>query len=173
MREWSNPLDKLEIASPCSADWNQMFGSARKKFCSECSLNVYDISEMTQKEAEDLILRSEGRLCLRLYKRADGTVITKNCPVGWARVKRRMTRVSGAVAGLLGGFLMGVLGLGALRGIEDLTSQKQETPLAEIPIPSGDEVTFGLYGDIGSQSLANVGLEILTSRFLIGDSKEK
>lgn len=165
MRERTNPLDKLEIASPCSADWDKMFGSERKKFCSECSLNVYNVSEMTQTEAENLILRSEGRLCLRLYKRADGTVITKNCPVGWARVKRRMTRVSGAVAGLLGGFLMGLLGLGALRGLEGLSPEKEEDVQVAVPAQK-DEVNYISFGGMAApETLTSIGVDILTSRF--------
>lgn len=165
MREQTNPLDRLEIASPCSADWDKMFGNERKRFCAECRLNVYNIAEMTQLDAENLILRSEGRLCLRLYKRADGTVITKNCPVGWARVKRRMTRVSGAVAGLLGGFLMGVLGLGALRGLEGLSSEKEEDVQIAVPTKKGDVayVTFG--GMAAPETLQSIGVDILTSRF--------
>ena len=36
-----------------------------------------------------LLEEREGRICIRLYRRADGTVITADCPVG---VKRRRLR---------------------------------------------------------------------------------
>jgi hypothetical protein len=41
MKESTNPLDKIKIASPCGANWDEMYGSERKRFCAECKLNVY------------------------------------------------------------------------------------------------------------------------------------
>jgi hypothetical protein len=42
-------------------------------------LNVYNLSEMSQESAEALIAETEGRLCVRFYQRADGTVLTRDC----------------------------------------------------------------------------------------------
>lgn len=82
---FTDPLKNIRVAAPCPADWNEMYGDERKRFCSECKLNVYNLSGMTRREAERLIVNAEGRLCVRFFRRADGTVLTKNCPVGWAR----------------------------------------------------------------------------------------
>ena len=101
MENFTNPLDNIKVASPCSADWNEMNGDARKRFCSDCKLNVYNLSEMTKQDAENLLMKSEGRLCVRFYQRADGTVITQDCPVGWQAVKKRISKVSAAVASLV------------------------------------------------------------------------
>ena len=87
-----------------------MLGSDRKRFCGECKLNVYNLSGMTKAEAENLLLNSEGRLCVRFYKRADGSVLTKDCPVGWQAIKRRVSRMAAAAFALLIG-LLGGLGL--------------------------------------------------------------
>lgn len=107
MRKFTNPLDNIHVASPCSANWDEMFGDDRKRHCGDCKLNVYNLSNMTRREAEDLLVNSEGRLCVRFFRRADGTVLTKNCPVGWQAVKRRMSRIATAafsmVAGIFGG----------------------------------------------------------------------
>lgn len=107
MKQFTNPLDSIRVASPCSADWNQMYGNDRKRFCADCKLNVYNLSDMTRQDAENLIMASEGRLCVRYFRRADGTVLTKDCPVGWQAVKRRVSRAATAafsmVAGLFGG----------------------------------------------------------------------
>lgn len=89
MNRVDSPLNNLKVASPCSQNWNEMYGGDRKRFCGECKLNVYNLSGMTKAEAENLISNTEGRLCVRYYQRADGTVITQDCPVGWARVKQR------------------------------------------------------------------------------------
>lgn len=73
---------QLKIASPCPASWDDMEGDDRVRFCPECELNVYNIASMTEAEAVELIAEREGRVCVRLYQREDGTVLTRDCPVG-------------------------------------------------------------------------------------------
>lgn len=101
MSKFINPLSNVRIASPCSRDWNEMIGTERKRFCGECKLNVYNLSGMTRREAENLLLNSEGRLCVRFYRRADGSVLTKDCPVGWQALKQRVSRAATAFASLV------------------------------------------------------------------------
>ncbi|HEY2169141.1 MAG TPA: carboxypeptidase-like regulatory domain-containing protein [Candidatus Angelobacter sp.] len=88
-------LSNLRVAAPCSADWNQMAGDDRIRHCSQCNLNVYNLSAMTTCEAEELVSRREGRTCVRFYQRKDGTMLTQNCPVGWKIVVRKISRVAG------------------------------------------------------------------------------
>ena len=109
MSSFTSPLNSIKIASPCSADWNAMVGNERQRYCGQCKLNVYNLSGMTRKEAENLIMNSEGRLCARFYRRADGTILTKDCPVGWAAAKKRMSRVWTAVASV---FITALSGMG-------------------------------------------------------------
>lgn len=101
MNKFTNPLNGIKIASPCSQNWDEMIGTERKRFCGECKLNVYNLSGMTRGEAENLLSNSEGRLCVRFYRRADGSVLTKNCPVGWQALKRRVSKTATACASLL------------------------------------------------------------------------
>ena len=86
----------MRVASPCGVSWETMEGDARVRFCRLCSLNVYDISNMARAEVEALVLKTEGRLCGRMTRRADGTVLTKDCPVGLRALRRRATRTAGA-----------------------------------------------------------------------------
>ena len=101
MSAFTNPLDSIKVASPCSADWEGMVGNNRQRFCGQCKLNVYNLSGMTKSEAENLLMNSEGRVCARFFRRSDGTILTKDCPVGWAAVKKRISRVWTAVASML------------------------------------------------------------------------
>lgn len=110
MAKFDNPLNNVKIASPCSQDWNAMIGDNRKRYCGECKLNVFNLSGMSRAEAENLVMNAEGRLCVRFYKRADGSVITEDCPVGWARVKARTKVYATAVASLTFSFF-GAIGL--------------------------------------------------------------
>lgn len=102
-------LDDIRIASPCTANWNEMTGTDSVRFCGECKLNVYNLSNMTSAEAADLVGRTEGRLCVRLYRRKDGTTITKDCPVGLRAAVRRATRAAGAVLTAVFGLFSGVV----------------------------------------------------------------
>jgi hypothetical protein len=75
-----SPLDSLRIASPCQVSWDEMTGDDRVRFCPHCRLNVIDLSAMSRHDAEELLLRTTGRLCVRYYQRSDGTVMTQDCP---------------------------------------------------------------------------------------------
>lgn len=93
-------LEDIRIASPCPADWNQMVGDDKSRFCKQCEKNVYNLSAMTREEAELLVLSKEGNLCVQLWKRADGTVITADCPVGLRRKRMRLAAVIAVGSGL-------------------------------------------------------------------------
>ena len=95
----SNPLSNVKVAAPCPADWRSMYGNDRVRFCSQCRLNVYNLSAMTRPEAERLIMQTEGRLCVRFYRRADGTILTQNCPVGLRVIKERFNRIRTHILG--------------------------------------------------------------------------
>src|SRR5690242_12429282 len=94
-------LDSIEVAAPCTASWEQMQGDDRKRHCDQCRLNVYNLSEMSRSEAEALIRQHEGHLCVRFYRRADGTVITDNCPVGLRALRNRIIKHWAVVAAAL------------------------------------------------------------------------
>jgi hypothetical protein len=89
-------VPKLRIASPCSANWDLMAGDSRVRYCSQCKLNVYNFSEMTSGEIQQLIAERTGRLCGRFYQRADGRILTKNCPVGFRAAILRTSRAAAA-----------------------------------------------------------------------------
>jgi len=82
---------KIHIATPCQARWDEMKGDERARFCLHCSKHVYNLSAMSAPAAAELVREKEGNLCVRFYRRADGTVLHgKDCPVGMARYRQRM-----------------------------------------------------------------------------------
>ncbi len=90
-------LDRIRIASPCPARWEQMRGDNQVRFCDLCNLNVYDVSQMTRRQARAFMARSEGRVCARLYRRGDGTIITRDCPIGLRALRRRAAKTTAAI----------------------------------------------------------------------------
>ena len=95
-------LQNVRVASPCEASWEGMeaIDGERVKFCLHCAKNVYNLSEMTQSEAEGLLRKHEGRLCVRYYQRRDGTVLTRDCPIGAQAVRMALIRRSAVAASL-------------------------------------------------------------------------
>src|SRR3954469_7473856 len=89
-------LDDISVASPCPASWRDMVGSDTVRFCASCQKNVYNLSGMKRSEAVELLQATEGRMCIRFFRRADGTVLTEDCPVGVALLVRRAKRMTRA-----------------------------------------------------------------------------
>lgn len=104
-------LDQVGIASPCSIPWETMRGDERVRFCRQCRKNVYNFAEMTRGEITQLIQENEGHLCGRMYRRADGTLLTSDCPVGLRAVRHRLVRavcgVAATLLALVGGMVWG------------------------------------------------------------------
>ncbi len=145
MTKFDNPLSNLKVASPCSQDWDAMVGDNRKRYCGECKLNVFNLSGMSKTEAENLIMNAEGRLCVRFYKRADGSVITADCPVGWAKVKQRTKVYVTAFASLLFSFFSAI-------GLVTALNKSNENMMGDIatsatphrkPTPSNENKMMG------------------------------
>ena len=85
---------EIRIASPCSEKWESMQGDERVRFCARCSLNVFNIKELSEPEVRALFVKANGRVCGRIFRRPDGTVLTRDCPTGLAKLRRK------ALAGL-------------------------------------------------------------------------
>lgn len=127
MSRFDSPLDNIKIASPCSANWDEMFGNDQKRFCGECNLNVYNLSGMSKLEAENLLMGTQGRLCVKYYKRSDGTILTTDCPVGWEMVKRRLSVCTTAAFSMMLGLFSGLF------SVSLFTKQKAVVGRLQIP----------------------------------------
>ena len=159
----TNPLEEVRVAAPCPADWERMVGDERVRFCDRCSLNVYNLSGMSRREAEALVAGAEGRLCVRFFRRADGTILTRNCPVGLSAIKRRAARVAGASLSALLGFFAGLgLDFGLGRAASPTIMGALAVPAPELPGPPPPaEVPPAIMGDIyqlAEQGEAEVGM---------------
>ncbi len=108
MNAYDNPLEHVKVAEPCPANWDNMCGNEQVRFCGQCNLSVYNLSGMTRHEAEAFVTRAEGRVCVRFFRRADGTLLTENCPVGLRALKKRVTGIAKAAVSTVMGFVAGL-----------------------------------------------------------------
>jgi hypothetical protein len=141
-------LGKVTVASACTEKWSGMTGKGAVRFCNRCQLNVYDLSKLTTVQARALLGRFEGqRVCLRFFTRPDGTVMTRDCPLGSRNAVRRegvafgatlaaaLVVVIAAVITLFGDNIRRLLAqptMGALAGDVDLV----KTPTQRLPSAS-------------------------------------
>jgi hypothetical protein len=161
MARFNSPLKNVRVAAPCNVDWDTMIGNDRMRFCGQCNLNVYNLSSMTRTAAENLIAGNEGRLCVRFYRRADGSILTQNCPVGLRALHRRLKSVSKAIATTVLSFLAGLGFYEGLLALSVIDSPRQHrTTMGTIaiqgdmrPVPPGRPVTPVLLEEIGKVSV--------------------
>jgi len=138
------PLESVSVASPCPADWNAMQGDDHARFCKTCAKNVYNLSAMTRNEAEALIRAKEGHLCIRYYQRADGTILTQDCPVGLMAASPKLNgrfKLWGETANLFmlcGALIAGLVTLPALlNAAENHRKAPNVVEMGEMPVVAG------------------------------------
>lgn len=138
-------LDVIQIASPCHVDWDEMTGDERVRHCRQCKLNVYDLSAMQHDEAEAFVRSREGRTCIRYYRRPDGTVLTRDCPVGLKAVKQRFVRAAAALGGMVFALVTGTLFGSKLNSLKSDDFRSPSTAFAEWVEPgSTQQHTFSM-----------------------------
>jgi FlaG/FlaF family flagellin (archaellin) len=74
---------------------------------------------------------TEGRLCACLYRRADDTVLTTDCPVGLRALRRRVSGTAAAVFALIG--TIGTVAFGQGRKKESCPPQTRITQKELVP----------------------------------------
>ncbi len=158
MSKYDSPLNNIKIASPCSANWNEMYGNDRKRFCGDCKLNVYNLSGMTSYDAENLLRNSEGRMCVRYFRRSDGTILTADCPVGWAKVKKQLSIYVSAVFSLMISIMTGLF-------FVSMFSKPLTQPLmGSVAVSPAEDLPDGrvqVMGDISPDHLEEKGMALI------------
>jgi len=81
---------EMYIAKPCDQSWSAMKGDEKVRHCQSCRKNVYNLGEMSEAEIAELITKTDGKFCGRLYRRSDNRMMTHDCPKGVARIRRGM-----------------------------------------------------------------------------------
>jgi hypothetical protein len=158
-------LDQLRIVTPCSVPWSSMEGDDRVRFCGRCRKSVYNVAAMGRAEALALIERAEGRVCMQLTRRADGTIVTGDC---WAALRRARRRGLLAFAAALPVVLLMQLWSQAfgLRALGGLFHRDPPAPVASPPVARGlttpaPPPTFGpVKGEVAIQPPKQKGTKV-------------
>lgn len=159
-------LRNVRIASACPARWEDMTGNDTVRHCALCNLNVHNLAAMSAEDAERLLSghfgpdgsANPGRLCAVIYRRADGTVLTRDCPVGWARVRaaarRSLLRAAAALA-----LVTGLSALAAMAHRADASGRRVRwlEPFASVARLLSPPVQVPLAGSIAIRGEVTMG----------------
>jgi len=66
----------IPITRPCSADWSQMSGDDRRRFCAHCDKHVHNLSALTPPQIAQFVAQSDGTECIGYSYRPDGHIVT-------------------------------------------------------------------------------------------------
>lgn len=71
----TNSLPVIQIATPCPMQWDKMQGDDSKRFCNQCTKNVFNFAEMPRDDVSDLLCSGQS-VCARISRHADGSIVT-------------------------------------------------------------------------------------------------
>lgn len=100
-REELELLAHVRIAAPCPVAWRDMQGDEKQRLCGQCNQQVHNLAGLTSAEVVALLRRPGERPCTQVFRRLDGTLLTKDCPSTWSvAVSRAVSRI-GPVTGVV------------------------------------------------------------------------
>ncbi|MDR3615995.1 MAG: hypothetical protein P4L53_20730 [Candidatus Obscuribacterales bacterium] len=135
-------INNLRIASPCPMLWGDMQRTHEEavRFCGDCHKKVYDVSKMSAKETTMLLQKAEvsgASICMQLYRRADGTILTDDCPVGMRRIRDTWRKLRSTAAA----FVVFLCSQSLFAQGKDLAAQsKSSSTRPRVPVPSDSAV---------------------------------
>src|SRR5215468_5403492 len=156
-------LDQLKIVSPCSTDWDQMSGDEKRRFCVECDKFVYDFSQMTRQQVEAIVSIHQGRMCARITRRPDGSLLTLETPQAHPLVARLASPVVNAT-------LAAILGLSApanalnvdVSAARFIARADADGKGAKIPYGGGEAVVGGMVVDPQGAFIPNAMVKLIS-----------
>ncbi len=78
--EQNRTIDDFAIDVPCPIPWSSMKGNNNVRYCKVCDLNVHNLSSMTENEVNAFLESNSDGVCVNLFRRPDGTIVTDRCP---------------------------------------------------------------------------------------------
>jgi hypothetical protein len=128
-----------------------MAGNERVRFCAHCSLSVHNLSEVTPRQAMELVLRSGGRLCLRIERDRAGVPRTR----ALAPLHQIRRRASGLATSAFGAVLTLCSTASAQSPAQEPARQQQEAQGARPsdPAPAAADAGAAVADDADTESV--------------------
>jgi len=114
-----------------------MKGNDQVRFCEHCDLSVHNLSQMTRHQAERLVARSSGRLCVQFVPDANGKPLLAQAGLKLHRISRRVSRIAA-------GAFTATLSVTSAVGHSSQNSPGWQSGYSEAPTISQPAAQFGL-----------------------------
>jgi hypothetical protein len=156
-------IDQLQVISPCSAGWDRMSGDDKKRFCAECDKFVYDFSQMTRRQVEAIVSIHRGRMCARIARRPDGSLLTLETPQVHPAVARRASPVVNATLAAILSLSVPATALNVDAYAAQLTIRSDaDKDSAKTPPGGGEALVGGTVFDPQSAVIANAVVKLIS-----------
>jgi hypothetical protein len=156
-------LDQLKVVSPCSTDWDRMSGDEKKRFCSECDKFVYDFSKMTRRQVEAIVSIHQGRMCARITRRPDGSLLTLETPQVNPIVARRASPVVNATLAAILGLSVPANALNAeVSAAQLIVRSDADSNGAKVPYGAGEALVSGIVLDPQVAAIPNAAVKLIS-----------
>ena len=161
-------VDSLRVAKPCNVPWSSMPGDSVVRNCSDCRMNVYNIEGMSEAAVRDLVASREDRLCIRLHRRGDGTVITADCPKGLAAFRKRTARIAASVFASV----IGLFSASASFGQADVPRTRlKDAQIVRKQTNSGQARLHGTVVDGVGALIPNAPIKLLAGKAVVAETR--
>lgn len=156
---------QLQVTAPCTANWEEMSGNHKKRFCAECDKHVFDFAQMTARQVKAVVEAHQGNLCARLTRLPDGSLLTLETPPVQLSNRRSSPILNTAIAALLGisvpaAALNAVLASTSYAVSSDKEAGKRKSPK---PIGEGDSTLHGSAHDPQGHALPNALVKLISN----------
>lgn len=156
-------LDHLKVQRPCSEDWEHMSGTDQIRFCRHCSQSVHNLTELDQTEAVRLVLRSKGRICLRLRFNPAGEPLFRAPSQRLHAIARRTSRLAAGAFTAVMGLSAAAYAQSPAAGINDVAGPVAERVVMPI-LPSPNVWLAGTVVDPNGAVIPGVQVTVTNER---------
>ena len=143
-------LDRVSIGSSCQTEWEAMSGNQSTRYCGQCEKSVYNFSQLTRSQAETLIARTNGKLCARIERRPDGSILTADKSYSLPRLNQKFLRIASATMSAALSLAPSVAAK-PIKNLPVLDFPQEQKEKAE---PKDKEKTAKIYGTIFDETKA-------------------
>jgi hypothetical protein len=141
-----------------------MSGDEKKRFCSECNKFVYDFSQMTRRQVEAIVSIHRGRMCARITRRPDGSLLTLETPPVHPVVARRASPVVNATLAAILGISVPANALNADVSAAQLIARSDvEGKGAKTPYGGGEALVGGTVFDSQGAVIPNAVVKLVSA----------
>jgi hypothetical protein len=156
-------IDQLQVISPCSSEWDRMSGDDKKRFCAECDKFVYDFSRMTTRQVEAIVSIHRGRMCARITRRPNGSLLTLETPPVHPVVARRAPPVVNATLAAILSVSVPATALNIDASAAQITVRSGAgNDIAKTPYGGGEASVGGAVFDPQNAAIANAVVKLIS-----------